>query len=83
MSTFRSCHLIASRKLADDRRHVHDFIDADFFSWAGISTLYLEWTPSTSANNFFSQLCSFGETLNIFPPLMIPPLQYQPIPYSL
>ena len=31
MTTFRSCHLMVHRKLADDRRHVGDFIDADFF----------------------------------------------------
>ena len=31
MTTFRSCYLIVNRKLPDDRRHVRDFIDADFF----------------------------------------------------
>ena len=44
MTTFRSCHLIANRKLADDRRHDCDFMDANFFRWGGISTLYLKWT---------------------------------------
>ena len=31
MTTFQSCHLIVNRKLPHDRRHVCDFIDADFF----------------------------------------------------
>ena len=30
MTTFWSCHLIVNRTLADDRRRVGDFIDADF-----------------------------------------------------
>ena len=33
MTNFWSCHLIVNRKLADDRKHVRDFIDADFFVW--------------------------------------------------
>ena len=33
MTNFWSCHLIVDRKLADDRRHVHDFIDADLSRW--------------------------------------------------
>ena len=31
MTPFRSCHLIVNRKLVDDRRHLCDFIDTDFF----------------------------------------------------
>ena len=30
MTTLRSCHLIVSRKLADDHRGFRDLIDADF-----------------------------------------------------
>ena len=52
MTTFQSCHLIVKRKLAADRRCVRDFINADFFRWGGISTLFLGWTPSTNANIF-------------------------------
>ena len=33
MTIFWSCHLIVNRKLADDCRHVRDFIDSDFFRW--------------------------------------------------
>ena len=37
---FRSCHLIVIRNPPPpyDRRHVRDFIDADFVCWGGIST---------------------------------------------
>ena len=65
MTTFWSCHLIVNKKLLDDRRHVHDFIDADYFCWGGISTLFLEWTPSTDTNIFFTLLRTYRETLNI------------------
>ena len=40
MTDFLSCHLIVNRKLTDDRRHVSDFIDADFFI-ADVFLLYL------------------------------------------
>ena len=33
MTTFQSCHLIVNRNIADDRRHVRDFIDTDFSHW--------------------------------------------------
>ena len=42
MTTFRSCHLIVNRNLPDDRRHVRDFIDAEFFCLGGISTLFFK-----------------------------------------
>ena len=41
MTNFRSCRLIVNRKLPYDPRHVCDFIDADFFHWGGVSTLFL------------------------------------------
>ena len=59
MTTLRSC------RLADDRRHVHDFIDADFFRWQGILTLFLGWNPSTNAKIFSRYYAHLGETLNI------------------
>ena len=31
MTTFCSWHLFINRNLADDRRHLYDFIDADYF----------------------------------------------------
>ena len=31
MANLWSCHLIINRKLPDDRKHVHDLIDADLF----------------------------------------------------
>ena len=61
MITFRSCHLIVNRKPADDCRHVRDIIDADFFSWGGISALFLEWTPSTNANVFLAISLIWGK----------------------
>ena len=42
MTSLRSCHLIVNRKLADDCRRAHDFVDADFFRWESIYTLFLE-----------------------------------------
>ena len=71
MTTFWSCHLIINRKLLGDRRRVRDFIDAEK-RWGGISTLFLEWTPSTNANIFFAILLILG----IFLVLTIPLLQY-------
>ena len=65
MTTFRSCHLIVNRKLPDDRRHVHDFIDADFFHCGDISTIFLEWTPSTNITSILAILLILGEMLNI------------------
>ena len=65
MTTFRSCHLIVNRKPAGDRRHDHNFIDADFFRQGGISNLLLEWTPSTDANTFSRYYAHFGKMLNI------------------
>ena len=53
MTTFQSCLLIVNRKLPDDRRHVHDFIEA-VFHWGGISTLFFNWTPSTNAKAAFT-----------------------------
>ena len=32
---------MVNRKLLDDRRHVRDFIDTDFFHWGGASTVSL------------------------------------------
>ena len=29
MTTFQSCHLVVSRNIPDDHKHVHDFIDTD------------------------------------------------------
>ena len=58
---------MVNRKLADDRRHIHDFIDADFSRWGGVSTLLLEWTPSTNANILSRYYAHLGETLNISP----------------
>ena len=55
MTIFWSCHIIVNRKLAYDRRHVVDFIDADLHL-GGISTLFLELTPSTNANIFLAHL---------------------------
>ena len=52
MTAFWSCHLMVDRKLADDRRHVGDFIDAEFLSWGSVYILFLKWTPSTNANMF-------------------------------
>ena len=65
MTTLRSCHLIVNRKLTDDHRHVHHFIDTDFFSWGGISTLFLGCTPSTDAKICSRSYTHFGKTLNI------------------
>ena len=65
MTTFRSRHLIVNRTLADDRRHVRDFIDATFFHRGGICTLLLKWTPSTNANIFSRYYAHCGKTLNI------------------
>ena len=62
MTTFRSCHLIVNRKLADDRRHVCDFKDADFFRWGCISTLFLECTPSTNIKICSRYYAHLGET---------------------
>ena len=59
--SFRSCHL----KLADDS-HICNFMDADFFHWGGISTLFLEWNPSKNANIFSRYYAYFGKTLNIY-----------------
>ena len=42
MTKFWSCHLIVNRKLPDDRRHVRDFIDADFFCCGTTYTLVLK-----------------------------------------
>ena len=51
MTAFWSCHLIVNRELPG-RRHVHDFIETVFIRCGGISTLFLEWIPSTNANIF-------------------------------
>ena len=64
MTAFWSCHLIVNRNL-DDRRYVHDFIDADFSHWEDSSTLFLKWLPSTNANIFSRCYAHFGKTLNI------------------
>ena len=60
----QSCHPIAVRTLADDRRHGRNFLDADFFCWGGISNLFLEWTPSTNANTFSRYYAHFISTAN-------------------
>ena len=60
-----SCRLIVNRKLTDDRRHVRDFMDADFCRSGGTSTLFLEWTPSRNANIFSRFYAHSGKTLNI------------------
>ena len=33
MTNVRNYHLIVDRKIHDNRRHVYDFIDADFSCW--------------------------------------------------
>ena len=48
-------------KLADDRRHVRDFIEADIFHWGGIATLFFKWTPSTNANIFLATKLILGK----------------------
>ena len=65
MTIFWSCHLIVNRKLIDDRRHVHNFIDADSFHWGGISTLLFKWTLSTNTDIFCRYFAHFREMLNI------------------
>ena len=66
MTTFLSCHLIVNRKLPDDRRHVSDFLDADSFRWGSISTLFLEWTPSTNTNIFSCYYAHMKENVKYF-----------------
>ena len=63
MTTFRSCHVIINRKLADDCRYARDF--ADFFRLGSIYTLFCRWIPSTNANIFSFYNAHFGKTLNI------------------
>ena len=65
MTSLWSDHLIVNGKLPDDCRHVRDFIDADFFRWGGIYTLFLKRAPSTNANIFSRCYAHFGKTLNI------------------
>ena len=50
---------LSHRKLADDRRYDCDFIDAEFSSWGGISTLFLKWTRSTNAIIFYHYYAHF------------------------
>ena len=48
-------------------RHVCDFIDADFFRWGGIATLFLKLTPSTNANIFpcyYYYYAHFGKNIS-------------------
>ena len=61
ITTFWSCHL---RKLPDDRRHVRDLIDADFFI-GEVFLLYFWNGFQNKREHFFSLLSSFGEALNI------------------
>ena len=65
MTIFWRCHVIVSKKLADDRRHVCDFIYADFSGWEGTSTLFLTWTPFTNADIFPCYYDHFEKTLNL------------------
>ena len=44
--------LSSHSQLTGDRRHLRDFIDADYFRWGVISTLCLGRTSSTNANIF-------------------------------
>ena len=65
MTMFWSCHLIVNQKLPDYRRHVRDFIDADFLLWRGISALFFKWTSSKNANLSSRYHAQFGKTLNL------------------
>ena len=55
---FWSCHLIVARKLPNDHRHVHDFIDTDFFV-GKVFLLYSRNGLHPQTLTFFSLLCSF------------------------
>ena len=64
MTNFRSCHPIVNRKLPDDRRHVRDFIDADFL--LGRYFYFIFEMDSIHKHYIFSRYDThFGETLNI------------------
>ena len=63
MKAFQSCHLIVFRTFSYDRRHIGDFIVADYICWMGISTPFCKWTPFTNVKKFISFLCSIWENL--------------------
>ena len=55
----------SQQKTRDDRKHVRNFIDADFCHWGGTSTLFLNCTPSTNADICSCYYVHLRETLNI------------------
>ena len=76
MTTFESCYLIVDRQLADDHRHVLDFIDADFFSVGKVLLLYFCNGLYPGIPTLFLTIILILEKYYIFLPLMIPLVQY-------
>ena len=66
MTTFWSFHLIVNKPLADDRRHVRDFIDADFVIGERYCYSIFEMDSIHKCQHISSLICLFGGNIKYF-----------------